>query len=100
MGIITRGNDERYEEFPYFGVTEKKYNCPIDGVLLSEDFDYDYRKKVYEKNDCRVIFVHKYKEKKKWKYFLLQSIQEIQASRNNKIDSAFERAKENGHIRK
>jgi len=36
-------------------------------VCGSEKFDYDYRRKIFDKNGYRVIFLHLYKDPKKWK---------------------------------
>jgi hypothetical protein len=35
-------------------------------VCGSEKFDYEYRKKIFDINGYRVIFLHLYKETKKW----------------------------------
>ena len=43
-------------------------------VCGSKDFDYEYRRKVFENNGHRVIFLHLYKEKDKWKSHLLKYI--------------------------
>ena len=40
-------------------------------VCGSKGFDYSYRRKIYEENGYRVIFLHLYKETEKWrKHFL------------------------------
>jgi len=36
-------------------------------VYGSEHFDYDYRRRIFDKNGHRVIFLHLYKESEKWK---------------------------------
>ena len=33
----------------------------------SKNFDYDYRRKIFDKNGYQVIFLHLYKESNKWK---------------------------------
>jgi hypothetical protein len=38
-------------------------------VCGSENFDYEYRRKIFKKNNCKVIFLHLYKEKIKWKTY-------------------------------
>lgn len=40
-------------------------------VCGSEKFDYEYRRKILDKNGIRVIFLHLYKERNKWKYHLI-----------------------------
>jgi len=54
-------------------------------VCGSKKFNYEYRRKIYEKNEFPVIFIHYYKERKKWKNFLLKSIEEIEALRHSEI---------------
>ena len=46
-------------------------------VCGSKDFDYEYRKKILDKNGYRVIFLHLYKEKDKWIYHLKKYIERI-----------------------
>ena len=43
-------------------------------VCGSEDFDYKYRKEIFNKNGYKVIFLHVYKKKKFWKNHLLAYI--------------------------
>ena len=54
-------------------------------VCGSKKFNYEYRRKIYEKNEYPVIFIHYYKERKKWKNFLLKRIEEIEALRHSEI---------------
>ena len=54
-------------------------------VCGTKKFKYEYRRKIYEKNECPVIFIHFYKERKKWKHFLLKRIEEIEALRHSEI---------------
>ena len=44
-------------------------------VCGSEKFDYDYRRRIFDKNGYRVIFLHLFKEKHKWKNHLLSYLQ-------------------------
>jgi len=44
-------------------------------VCGSEQFDYEYRRKVFDKNGYKVIFLHTYKESRKWHYHLSNSLQ-------------------------
>ena len=39
-------------------------------VCGSSRFNYDYRRKIFDKNGYKVIFIHLYKDKKKWKSHL------------------------------
>ena len=100
----------RYEA-PVFVFDEKErprvwapdFYIPKLGIYVevcgSEDFNYDYRRDIYEKNNLSVIFVHHYKTRK-WQRFLIERIVGIEMTRHQKvadmIDSlkaAFERAK-------
>jgi hypothetical protein len=40
-------------------------------VCGSENFDYEYRRKIFDKNGYRVIFLHLYKKKKLWIHHLI-----------------------------
>lgn len=35
-------------------------------VCGSKEFDYEYRKKIFDKNGYKVVFLHLYKTQKKW----------------------------------
>ena len=84
-------------EFPVFIYDEKKrprvwtpdFYIPKLGMYIevcgSANFDYKYREKMYKKNGYHVIFVHLYKEKKKWKNYLVKSIMEIEEKRHNEV---------------
>ena len=37
-------------------------------VCGSEQFDYEYRRKIFDNNGYNVIFLHLYKEKYKWNH--------------------------------
>ena len=57
-------------------------------VCGSANFDYEYRRKIFDRNGYRVIFLHLYKEKTKWMYHLMSYLEKIMYSRNytfNKI---------------
>ena len=54
-------------------------------VCGSEKFDYEYRDKMYKKNGFFVIFIHFYKEKEKWKTFLIRRIMEIEERRHSEV---------------
>ena len=84
-------------EFPVFVYDEKKrprvwtpdFYIPKLGMHIevcgSEDFDYKYREKIYRKNGYHVIFVHLYKERKKWKNYLVKRIMEIEEKRHDEV---------------
>ena len=44
-------------------------------VCGSRDFNYDYRKKIFDKNGYRVIFLHLFKDTIKWKNHLINYLQ-------------------------
>ena len=52
-------------------------------VCGSERFNDSYRKRIYQKNGFLVIFIHYYKEKGKWKNFLVTRIKEIEDQRHS-----------------
>jgi len=84
-------------EFPVFVYDEKKrprvwtpdFYIPNIGMYIevcgSEKFDYKYREKIYKKNGYHVVFVHLYKEEKKWKSFLVKRIMEIEEKRHDEV---------------
>ena len=84
-------------EFPVFVYDEKKrprvwtpdFYIPKLGMHIevcgSEDFDYKYREKIYKKNGYHVIFVHLYKEKEKWKHYLVKRIMEIEKKKHDEV---------------
>jgi hypothetical protein len=55
-------------------------------VCGSEDFDYEYRRKILDKNGFRVIFLHLYKEKNKWLYHFRRHLENVMAYRNKKYN--------------
>ena len=84
-------------EFPVFVYDEKKrprvwtpdFYIPKLGMYIevcgSKDFNYEYREEIYEKNGYHVIFVHLYKEEKKWKNYLVKRIMEIEERRHDEV---------------
>jgi len=54
-------------------------------VCGSEDFDYRYRRKIYDENGYKVIFLHVYKESKKWVNHLIIYLQFFTNYRNHKL---------------
>ena len=51
-------------------------------VCGSETFDYEYRRKIFNRNGYRVIFLHLYKETNKWKNHFLNYLQLFTDHRN------------------
>jgi hypothetical protein len=51
---------------------------------------YEYRRQIYRKNDVYVVFVHLYKEEKKWKDYLVKRISEIEELRHSRIVRMFQ----------
>lgn len=58
-------------------------------VCGSEKFDYEYRRKIFDRNGYRVIFVHLYKDEMKWRRHLLQYLYIFTNNRNKKINKIF-----------
>jgi hypothetical protein len=55
-------------------------------VCGSSTFDYDYRKKIFDKNGYGIIFLHIYEETKKWRNHLKLYLEKITAYRYHKLD--------------
>jgi hypothetical protein len=55
-------------------------------VCGSQDFDYEYRRRMFDKNGYFVIFVHVYKEKEEWKRHLLKFLYKFTKDRNQRIN--------------
>ena len=55
-------------------------------VCGSENFDYEYRKKIFDKNGYRVIFLHLYKKKNRWKNHLLSYLKIFINYKNNQLN--------------
>ena len=81
-------------EFPVFVYDEKRprvwtpdFYIPKLGMHVEvcgkEREDYEYR--VYKKNGYHVIFVHLYKERRRWKNFLIKRIMEIEEKRHDEV---------------
>jgi len=46
-------------------------------VCGSSNFDYEYRRKIFDSNGYKVIFLHLYKNKKIWTYHLMSYLRKI-----------------------
>lgn len=55
-------------------------------VCGSEKFDYEYRRKIFEKNGYIVIFLHLYKEAEKWRNHLLNHIHKFTIFRKREFE--------------
>lgn len=62
-------------------------------VCGSENVDYSYREKIFDKNGMYIIFVHFYKDEKVWKQFLVERLEFIGEKRLSLISEAIELAK-------
>ena len=69
---------------PDFFLTQFRIYVEVCG---SEDFDYEYRRTTYKENGYNVIFLHLYKESKRWKEHFFQYISKISNSRMKIFDS-------------
>lgn len=58
-------------------------------VCGSKNFDYNYRRKIFDKNGYKVIFLHLYKETDKWKKHLLYYLQLFTEDRLYKLNEIF-----------
>jgi hypothetical protein len=63
------------------------FNVPKLGMYIevcgTDEFDYEYRKKIYYENGYRVTFIQVYKEK--WKNFLVNMIMDIEDNRHVEV---------------
>jgi hypothetical protein len=59
-------------------------------VWCSEKFEYEYRKKIYNRNSYHVIFLHFYKDVNKWKIHLLRYLRIFMDSRNKRLNQIFQ----------
>ncbi len=55
-------------------------------VCGSENFDYDYRRRIFDNNGYKVIFLHLYKETNKWKNHLMNYLERITDYRYYKLN--------------
>ena len=55
-------------------------------VCGSRDFNYKYRREILDKNRFRVIFLHLYKNKQKWKYHFMDYLEKIMDYRYKKLN--------------
>lgn len=54
-------------------------------VCGSERFDYEYRRRIFDKNGYQVIFLHLFKETSKWKYHLMNYLERIMDYRRHRL---------------
>ena len=55
-------------------------------VCGSGKFDYDYRRRIFDNNGYRVIFLHLYKEPRRWKNHLINYLEIFTKRRNQKLN--------------
>jgi hypothetical protein len=55
-------------------------------VCGSEEFNYDYRRKIFDKNCVQVIFLHLYKQKDEWMGHLFSYLEKIMLFRIKKFN--------------
>jgi hypothetical protein len=76
-----------YDEKKRHRVWTPDFYLPELGIYIevcgSERFNYTYRKRMYNKNGFLVVFIHFYKEKGKWKTYLVRRIKEIEEQRHS-----------------
>jgi len=54
-------------------------------VCGSENFDYEYRRRIFDRNGYKVIFLHLFKEPSKWKNHPMSYLQLFTSQRNHKL---------------
>ena len=65
-------------------------------VCGSPDFDYDYRRKIYDKNDSKIIFLHYYKDPEKWQNYFVIELSKLMLARLMFVANIAKKAKELG----
>ncbi len=60
-------------------------------ICGSEKFDYEYRRKIFEKNGYRVIFLHLYKEKNRWLFHFISYLESFTQKRNYKLKTILQK---------
>lgn len=55
-------------------------------VCGSDKFDYEYRRKIFDKNGYRIIFLHLYKESVEWQNHLLRYLRLFISSRTCELN--------------
>jgi len=55
-------------------------------VCGSANFDYGYRRKIFDNNGYRVIFLHLYKDSKRWKNHFINYLERIMGYRFQKLN--------------
>jgi hypothetical protein len=60
-------------------------------VCGSENFNYDYRRRIFDNNGYNVIFLHLYKEINLWKNHLLSYLQFFTNNRSQKLKKIFKK---------
>ena len=60
-------------------------------VCGSDKYNYEYRRRTFDRNGYRVIFLHLYKEPNKWKSHLLNYLRSFTCSRNQKLNEIIQK---------
>ena len=84
VSVIDDGNRTRLFN-PDFYLTDLNIYIEVCGAERTEH--YERTREIYKKNNVPIIYVETYKDEDKWKYFLLQSIKEIQDKRQSAVST-------------
>ena len=84
--VVYDDEDLQRNYYPDFYLSE--YGVYLE-VCGSEKFDYEFRSKIYYKNHIKVIFVHTYKDKRKWKEHLIDKLATIEVERFSMLTGLF-----------
>ena len=60
-------------------------------VCGSVKFDYNYRRKIFDRNGYKVIFLHLFKEPNKWRNHFLRYLRSFTCSRNQKLNEIIQK---------
>jgi len=84
-------------QFPVFVYDDKDrprvwtpdFYIPKLGIYVevegSKDIDYTYRKGIYKKNGIPIIFIHFFKDEKKWKNYFIVRMKEFEEARFQEV---------------
>lgn len=54
-------------------------------VAGSKNFDYEYRKRIYNKNGIPIIFIHFFKDENRWKNYFIVKMKEFEEARYQEV---------------
>ena len=90
--VVVDGKELSRTWYPDFFLPD--FGVYIEVCGLERKKDYDYRERVYNKNNVKCIFVHTYKDVGIWKHYLKARLREIQEDRQGILKNFISFAKQ------